>query len=448
MADTEARGAETREPAAAAGLRNWAIAALLASAYTLSYVDRQILSLLVDPIKNSLAVSDTQMGFLQGVGFSLFYVLASLPLARLADTGRRSHVIAGCIATWSLMTALCGAAGSYFQLLLARVGVAAAESGLPPAAMATLSDRFDRRMLAGATSIFMLAPYVGGGIALGAGGALFSALQTWDYSRIPLIGSLAPWQLLFVIVGAPGMLFALPFLAITDKRPAEARASGSMDRWEILRLFRARPALYLAYSCAMSVNIGLLGCYIAWLPTAVQRSTGLDAGAIGTVIGPVYLIGGVAGTIAAGAFTALRRTDDVVGSSLTLLLAIAIVQWPIATLALLAPGLWPIAAMVGLSLFLVSATTCLSPLVMQLLVPPPQRAQSIALLGIISSLLGTGLAPILVGALSDLLPGGATSLSFAITIFSGIAVPAMILLLGITRRAYRRGEADRGVAPA
>src|ERR1700742_4484848 len=124
--------------AAPPNARAWAIATLLAACYTLSYFDRQAISILVAPIKKSLALSDTQFGLLQGISFSLFYVAACLPLAWLADRYRRSRVMAGCVAFWIVMSMLCGLCTNFWQLLLARIGLASAESGLTPAALATL----------------------------------------------------------------------------------------------------------------------------------------------------------------------------------------------------------------------------------------------------------------------------------------------------------------------
>jgi MFS family permease len=188
--------------------RAWVIATLLAACYTLSYFDRQAISILVAPIKKSLSLSDTQFGLLQGISFSVFYVAACLPLAWLADRLRRSRVMSGCVAFWSLMTMLCELRTNFWQLLLARIGLASAESGLTPAALATLSARFDPRRLATATSMFMLAPFVGGGLALSGGGALYESVKHWNRAGLPLLSHFEDWQIVFFLVGLPGFVAA------------------------------------------------------------------------------------------------------------------------------------------------------------------------------------------------------------------------------------------------
>ncbi|MFA7555742.1 MAG: MFS transporter [Spongiibacteraceae bacterium] len=153
--------------------RAWYSAFILTLCFTFAYIDRYVLSLLVNPVKESLLLSDTQIGLIQGVAFSIFYVAATMPLARLSDTGNRPVIIGWCVAVWSLMTMLCGMASSFWQLMLARIGVGIGEAGLPPGSMTMMADSFDNKRLAKATSLFMLGPFIGGGLAfMGGWGAL------------------------------------------------------------------------------------------------------------------------------------------------------------------------------------------------------------------------------------------------------------------------------------
>lgn len=162
---------------------------VLMVAYTLSYVDRQILSMLVEPIKRDLQVSDTQIGLLQGFAFAVFYTLVGIPMGRLADRGERRRIIAWGIFFWSLATALCGLAKTYGQLFVARIGVGAGEAALGPAAYSMIADSFppERRGRTSAQSDV----YLGIGLAAIIGGAVVGTLAARPPLRVPLFGELA-----------------------------------------------------------------------------------------------------------------------------------------------------------------------------------------------------------------------------------------------------------------
>jgi len=348
--------------------RSWAIATLLAACYTLSYFDRQAISILVAPIKSSLHLSDTQFGLIQGISFSVFYVLACLPLAWLADRYRRSRVMSACVAFWSLMTMMCALAGNFWQLLLARIGLASGESGLTPAALATLSARFDPRRLATATSMFMLAPFIGGGLALGGGGALYNAVKHWDRTAIPLLGRFQDWQIVFFLVGVPGFVAAALLLLIVDRpRPRDAaRISGLA----VFAFYRREWRFAALYSLTMGMVMTLMSGYVTWLPAAIMRSKGIDERTLGALFGPIYLVAGAMGTLSAGITIMYRGGTDPVRAVLRYMSAVTIILWPIAAFGLLASPLWLELALMGLALFLISSVTSLSSLPFQYVTPP------------------------------------------------------------------------------
>jgi MFS family permease len=426
--------------------RSWAIAALLAACYTLSYFDRQAISILVAPIKASLHLSDTRFGLIQGISFSVFYVLACLPLAWLADRYRRSRVMSACVAFWSLMTMLCALATNFWQLLLARIGLAGGESGLTPAALATLSARFDPRRLATATSVFMLAPFIGGSLALGGGGALYTAVKHWDRTAIPLLGRLEDWQIVFFLVGLPGFLAAALLLLIVDRpRPREASRIGS---WAVFAFFRREWRFAAIYSLTMGVVMTLMSGYVTWLPAAIMRSKGIDERTLGALFGPVYLVAGAAGTLSAGIIIMYRGGTDPVRAVLRYMSAVAMILWPIAAFGLLASPLWLELALMGSALFLISSVMSLSSLTFQYVTPPHLRAQAIGLLSMVAALFGTGLGPVLAGFLSDRLTFAAQPLSLALSLIGGTTVPLIIFMLLYLLRHHRQARLDLAVMRA
>ncbi|MFO1376556.1 MAG: MFS transporter [Steroidobacteraceae bacterium] len=420
----------------------WLAVVLVTVGFTLSYCDRHVLSLLVTPIKADLRISDTRMGLLQGLGFSAFYVIASLPLARIADRGHRPRVIAACMAFWSLMTMACGAAASFVQLLLTRIGIAAGEAGLPPAALTLMADTFDRRRLPRATAVFMLAPFIGGGLALLGGGLLYAMAESWRAPVLPLLGELRPWQMVFMLVGAPGLLVALVIaIVLREPRPHRAHAAGGGSTRAMLRYVVSEWRFSLLYMIGTSLLVTVLNAHIGWMPTSFVRSHGAAPGEIGVVFGPVYLLAGAAGTVLAG-WLAGRGGDDPIGHQLRWMrLGVLLLLVP-AVAAPLAPTLYGGLAAIGVAVFLMSAIVAMASLPFQYSAPIGVRAQVLALFGLLSSLLGTGLGPLLVGVLSDAFAGSEHPLARALVVVAAGLLPLIALLLHVALRQHRRIRLD------
>jgi MFS family permease len=420
--------------------QSWTIAVLLASCYTLSYVDRQAISILVAPIKQSLHLSDTQFGIIQGVSFSVFYVAACLPIAWLADRFPKSRVMSGCVAFWSLMAMLCAFAGNFWQLLLARIGLASGESGLPPAALATLASRFEPRRLAVATSMFMLAPFIGGGLALAGGGALFAYVKQWNRADVPLLGRFEDWQMVFLVLGIPGFLAAGLLLLIVDR----SRSSGGtpIGGRAVFSFFRREWRFAAIYSLTMGMVMTLLSGYVTWLPAAIMRANGIDERTLGALFGPIYLIAGAIGTVSAGIKIMYRGGADPVKAVLRYMLVAMILLWPVASFGLLVTSLWLKLSLMGFALFLISSVTSLSSLTIQYVAPARVRAQALGLLSMVAALFGTGLGPVLAGALSDKLTHAAQPLSLALSSIGAVFAPLIIALLLYLARQHDRVRLD------
>jgi MFS family permease len=409
------------------------IAALLGACWTLSYVDRNVLSLLVDPVKASLGLSDTQLGAVQGLSFSIFYVLAGLPLARLSDRGHRPRIMSACIAIWCSMTMLCGLVANFWQLLAVRIGVAASEAGLPPAALTMMADLEDPKRLARTTSIFMLAPFIGGGLALMAGGTLYKVVQGWG--AISLLGSAAlePWRLVFLLVGAPGLLAALAVLWLREPRSESGAAAPGMSFRPLYEFLQLNPAFNALYILSMAMMATLLNANVLWMPAVLMRSHHMDAHSVGWRFGAVFLVAGIVGTLAAGAVTG-QSGPDVVGRAFRHMRWCALIALPAAALGPLAPSIWVQLPLAALALGCTSSLNALAALPFLVVAPRAVRAQAIAFLALISALVGTGLGPFLVGVLSDRLAGVGQSLPLALAIVGGAAASAASVMLGVVAR--------------
>jgi MFS family permease len=184
----------------------WYVVVILFLAFTVSYIDRQIISLLVDPIKADLGISDTQIGLLQGFAFTVFYTFAGIPLGRLADRKNRKIIITVGMFLWSLMTAACGLAKTFTHLFIARVGVGIGEASLSPAANSMITDYFPKDKRGKPVALYFMGVYVGVGLSFILGGMVISWVASTGEVVLPLVGELSAWQLTFMIVSIPGLL--------------------------------------------------------------------------------------------------------------------------------------------------------------------------------------------------------------------------------------------------
>lgn len=338
---------------------------------------------------------------------------------------------------------LCGFATNFWQLLLARIGLAMGESGLTPAALATLSVRFDPRRLATATSMFMLAPFIGGGLALGGGGALYAAVKNWDRTGIPLLARFQDWQIVFLFIGLPGFVVAALLLLIVD-RPQARRPSG-VSAWAVFAFFRREWRFAAVYSLTMGMVMTLLSGYVTWLPAAIMRSQGIDERTLGALFGPIYLVAGAVGTLSAGLIIMYRGGADPVNAVLRYMSTVTVILWPIASFGLLASRLWLELTLMGTALFLISSVTSLSSLPFQYVTPRHMRAQAIGLLSMVAALFGTGLGPVLAGVLSDHLTFAAQPLSLALSLIGAVVIPIVFCMLRFIAHHHKRVRLDLAV---
>ncbi len=365
--------------------------AFLIALYVINYVDRQILSVLLEPIKRDLGASDTQMGLLTGLAFALFYTLAAIPIARLADAGVRRDVIVVGVAVWSVMTAVCGFARNFVELALARVGVGIGEATLNPAAHSLLSDYFPPEKRATALALYN----VGGSLGIMTGFMLGG-----------LIGEALGWRMAFFVVGVPGLLAAIAtrFVLVEPPRGAleglQVEAGIASTREVIAFMLRQPTFRHLALASAL-YSFAAYG-FTIWGSTFLIRVHHMTLGETGIAMGLVQGIGGGLGTYFGGRMSdVLSRRDErftvwvaAVGGAMALPFLALFLLWPERTGALLGYAV----AMV-FSVFFIGPSYGL----VQSLARVRMRAQAAALLLFSINLIGLGIAPLAVGVLNDAL---------------------------------------------
>lgn len=281
------------DPAVKESWRSWYVVGLLLAAYTLSYVDRQILTLMVDPISRDLGLTDTQFSLLHGLAFAILYTFLGMPFGWLADRWDRRMIAAAGVAGWSLMTTLCGASRNYWQLFLTRTGVGVGEAALSPAAYSMIADLFPRERLARANSIYSMGIAAGAGLALIFGGYVIQLANTMTHVDLPMVGTLHAWQIVFVLLGLLGL--PLTLLLLNLQEPAR-RGAGSepVAIRQVAAFVVSRKRMFscflLGYSCASALGNGMLG----WVPSHFIRVHQWSAAEVGLRYGLCVLLIGLA----------------------------------------------------------------------------------------------------------------------------------------------------------
>jgi MFS family permease len=294
-------------PSPAAG---WYLVGVLMVAYIFSFIDRTILTLLVEPIRADLGISDTQISLLHGFAFAIFYTLMGIPIATLADRKNRRNIIAIGVAFWSLATAACGLAKGFWSLFAARVGVGVGEAALSPAAYSMIADSFPEDKLGRALGIYSVGAFIGAGLAFIIGGMVVGIVTTADATVFPLIGAVQPWQMVFFIVGLPGVLVALWVMTLREpiRRTSTQVVQQQAGFGMLLTYMRLHWRAFAAHLIGFSLLGLLFNSTIAWMPTYLIRGFGVTASQAGLWLGGVLLVFSTTG-ILAGSFLAdwLRR---------------------------------------------------------------------------------------------------------------------------------------------
>jgi predicted MFS family arabinose efflux permease len=382
---------------------------LLVLVFTSSHVDRQILAILLQPIKLEMQLSDTQLGFLSGIAFAIFYATLGIPMAMWADRSNRRNLIALALATWSGMTALCGLATNFWQLALARIGVGVGEAGSSPPSHSMIADMYPPAERATAMGTFSL------GINLG----LMTGFLVGGW-----VSQWYGWRVAFYTVGLPGLLLAL-LVRLTLREPPRGYAEGLQTTTHeapslgtVVRFLTSTPTwrhLAVGTTLASFVGYGV----VLWLPAFLMRSHGLQSGQIGTALAFLFGVLGGIGTYVGGQLADRLGKRDVRWNvwivSLAILLAL-----PFIVAAYLARDIqtasWYSLIPALLGGFYIAPSFALN----QSLVSVRMRSVASAILLFVLNIIGLGLGPQTVGMLSDFLQPqyGAESLRYALLCLS------------------------------
>jgi MFS family permease len=411
----------------------WYVVVILFLAFTVSYIDRQIISLLVDPIKADLGISDTQIGLLQGFAFTVFYTFAGIPLGRLADKKNRKWIISIGMFMWSIMTALCGLASTYVHLFLARMGVGIGEASLSPAANSMITDYFPKEKRGKPVAMYFMGVYVGVGMSFILGGMVIGMVANAGDIVLPLVGQLSGWQLTFIIVSIPGLL--LVAVMPTIKEPIR-RGRIALDGVEVdssikatkaffMQHFKAYAVIFLGFGLAGSMAIG----FFAWTTPLFNRIHGWETSHIGYTFGTIVMVMGTLGILLGGAIADRLLQKGQLHAYIKVAIWAVVGATVFAGAAALSPNPYVAWALMCPAVACFGMPVALAPAAVNLITPNQFRGQAIAIYIFVVGLINNNLGPISVGFLNDYLfkdPMAIHKSMFIIAIVFG-SVAALIL---------------------
>lgn len=405
----------------------WVLLAILSMTYLLSSLDRMVINLLVEPIKADFGLTDTEVSILVGPAFIAVFSLAIIPMGYLVDRISRTRLLAAGLGFWSIMTGLCGMAGGFASLALARAGVGLGEATLNPSGYSLISDAFDKRRLGFAVGIFIMGGALGAGVAFLLGGVVIGQLADHGNFALPILGEMRPWQLTFVLLTIPGIVLSviLGLMPNPARKTSKAALHDPASEGALKAYYRRNAGLlarhHFAMGAANMVQLGTLG----WIAPLLARVHGWDSSEIGLVVGLVLLIILPAGLIIGGYigdYAARRGAQQrlVICAWSLVLAAIAGVIYPV-----LADPWW-LVAVFAVASFFAAIPPGIGNAALQYIVPGEIRGRVSAIYYLIALVIGMA-GPTSVALASDFLFPSETGIRYALM----LVIPATMLVAAV-----------------
>lgn len=416
-------------------------------AYLLSFLDRQILVLMIEPIQRDLEISDTQFSLLHGTSFAFFYAIAGLFMGRLVDNHSRVKIISISIFLWSIATAVCGLSRTFFQLFFARMFVGVGEAGLSPGTFSLLSDLFKPQHRARAFSIYAMGIYLGSGLAFMFGGHLISTLEALPSLSMPVLGPVYSWQMVLMIVGLPGVLLALVIYRFIEEPVRGAQESiaqkqqdcieGPATFREFLKHYRREWRAYLGHNLGFGFHMMFSYSFMAWLPVLFMRIHGWTISEVGYSIGFLILVCGPAGAMLGGYLSEWLLRKGVSDSQLRICAIGSLIYAGFGVLA---------AGTESATVALIASAACfalmgfpggLNACSLQTITPPRLRGQASAIYLLVGNILGLALGPLCVALLTDFVFADKDQVHNSLQIFAVVCLPLSAFLLWRVKDYFR-----------
>lgn len=396
-------------------------------------IDRQIMSVMIEPMKQDFQVSDTQISLLIGAAFSITYGIAGLPIARFADRTNRRNLVAGSIAFWSFCTAACGVCQNYAQIFVARLGIGMGESGYGPAAWSIATDNFPREKVAMATGTYGIGAMVGTGMAMFLGGAVLAAVEGMPTVALPFGGVIRPWQWAFIIVGVPGLLWALVVMT-TKEPPRRGVAAGAkppkVPLSELGNWMKDDWRTYLAVIPSSGMKQLISAGQQVWGVTFFYREFGWSISYSAVMMGLMTIIVSPVAMILGGKISEYLAKNGRHDANLRVVIYGLLGSVPCLVLAPQVPNGYLSLTLFGLGIFIGTLGFGPGIAAFQVITPNRMRAQVSALSQFGSNVLAWALAPLIVALFTDYLFKDPAALKHSMSLSTlTMGVAALILAL-------------------
>ena len=429
--------------------RAWYAVFVFALALMINILDRQIVSLIVEPIKRDMHLSDTQMGWLMGPAFVIFYMILGLPIARLVDYKSRRTILGVGVTIWSLMTSLCGFAQGFWQLLACRVGVGSGEACSGPSTFSMLADLFPPKKLPRAIAFLNFGFYAGTGLALVIGGIIATKFANVPTVTLPLIGAtMRGWQVTFIIVGLPGLIVAALLATVREPKRRGLMSVGANDSArpapvrEVVAFLKKNRATYAPIYIGMGIQVVMTYAGIAWGPTFYKRTFGWTPKQYGWVLGVITVIimpiGTLLGSMLAERFARAGRDD----ANLRVVLIGKLLAMPFGILFPFMSNAYMAVAISTVSLFFLSLTAAPLNAALQVITPNQMRGQITALFLFVFNVIGFALGPLMVALFTDYVFKAESQIGYSIALTALALGPLGTFVIWLGLKPYGRSVAE------
>jgi MFS family permease len=442
---TEQSAGNPAEPPWPSPSVGWYAVGVFALALMVAILDRGIITLLVEPIKRDLKLTDTQFSALVGFAFVFFYAFLGLPLSRLVDTKSRRVIIAAGIASWSVMTALCGVAQNFWQLFLFRVGVGAGESINGPATYSMIADLFPHAKLPRAIAVLNFGFVAGLGFSLLAGALVIHVLKDVPDIAVPLIGTIRNWQLVFLAIALPGLLVAVLATTVPEPLRRGLTTKGpqrSLPLRDVVRFLIQNRKVYGPMFLGLGTNTVYVFGMIAWQPAFFFRSFGWAPQKYAVIFGCLSLVTSSAGLVIGTMLAEWLHRKGHDDANIRVLVISYICAAPFAILGPLMPNPWLALACAGMLSMVGLMAAPAQNAAIQIITPNQMRGQVTALFLFVFAVVGSGGGPTFVAAIADYVLHSEARINYALAISAGLLAPlsAVIVALGLKAYGRRVGE--------
>ena len=419
--------------------KGWYVTFIFLFAFIFSLVDRQILNLLVIPIQNDLLLSDTQISLLQGFAFVITYVLLSVPIGRLVDKFNRIKIMISGVVIWSITTFTCGLSRNFYELLFARMGVGAGEAALSPAAWSVLADYFRPERLSFPISIYLMGPYLGAGLAMILGAYVLDLTTGREAIYIPLIGSLAPWQITFIIVSLPGII--ITGLLLTVKEPKRKNIKSNSEKipnWsEVISFMLLNKRIYTSLHIATPFLVIMLYGLQAWSPTILVRVYDWELSDAGRVYGLIALLFGSTGVICGPLLSKVLKNLSISSSGLKVcVLGVSLAGISISLLPFQNDSFYALIC-IAIASFCIPLPLALVTTIMQEVTPNPMRGVVNGMYVVSTNVIGLAIGPFLVAFGTDYIFNDPNLIAYSLSLVAVIVAPIGSILFCIGIKEYR-----------